>query len=238
MGKNKPSLRNASFRALRVTAAGPSQSGSRVQRQHLVHALTSRLMPPWGISASSELPSQMESLAPGAFDTLLRHSGCHVLGVVGNTTAAGGGTSHKHRLVTPVLLAYRHGGGTLRAKRAFSASRKAGGTGRWATTGNSAGVSGAFMARASGVGECTIMRHTNALCPAHANAGMGNRLTEIATRTGDDGTTGLGDNQRVSKAACGHAMGDVDEPQRPVGRVAPPFAREVVQTATGSTRAV
>ena len=41
---------------------------------------------------------------------------------------------------------------------------------------------------------------------------MGNRLTEIATRTGDDGTTGLGDNQRVSKNSLRvHAMGDVDE---------------------------
>lgn len=41
---------------------------------------------------------------------------------------------------------------------------------------------------------------------------MGNRLTQIATRTGDDGTTGLGDNTRVSKnSARPHAMGDVDE---------------------------
>ena len=41
---------------------------------------------------------------------------------------------------------------------------------------------------------------------------MGNRLTQIATRTGDDGTTGLGDNTRVSKNALRvHAMGDVDE---------------------------
>ena len=41
---------------------------------------------------------------------------------------------------------------------------------------------------------------------------MGNRLTQIATRTGDDGTTGLGDNQRVSKNSLRvHAMGDVDE---------------------------
>ena len=41
---------------------------------------------------------------------------------------------------------------------------------------------------------------------------MSNRLTQIATRTGDDGSTGLGDGSRVSK---GHlrvaAMGDVDE---------------------------
>ena len=41
---------------------------------------------------------------------------------------------------------------------------------------------------------------------------MGNRLSQIATRTGDDGTTGLGDNSRVSKASGRpHAMGDVDE---------------------------
>lgn len=41
---------------------------------------------------------------------------------------------------------------------------------------------------------------------------MGNRLSAIATRTGDDGTTGLGDNTRVRKDdARVHAMGDVDE---------------------------
>ena len=28
---------------------------------------------------------------------------------------------------------------------------------------------------------------------------MGQRLTQIATRTGDDGSTGLGDNTRVPK---------------------------------------
>ena len=41
---------------------------------------------------------------------------------------------------------------------------------------------------------------------------MGNRLTQIATRTGDDGTTGLADNSRISKASerIG-AVGDVDE---------------------------
>ena len=41
---------------------------------------------------------------------------------------------------------------------------------------------------------------------------MANRLSQIATRTGDDGTTGLGDGTRVPKS---HgriaAMGDVDE---------------------------
>jgi len=47
---------------------------------------------------------------------------------------------------------------------------------------------------------------------------MGNRLTQIATRTGDDGTTGLGDNTRVSKASLRpHAMGDVDELNSHIG---------------------
>lgn len=41
---------------------------------------------------------------------------------------------------------------------------------------------------------------------------MSNRLTQIATRTGDDGTTGLGDGQRVPKHHLRvQAMGDVDE---------------------------
>lgn len=41
---------------------------------------------------------------------------------------------------------------------------------------------------------------------------MGNRLSKIATRTGDNGTTGLGDGTRVAKDALRvHAMGDVDE---------------------------
>jgi len=41
---------------------------------------------------------------------------------------------------------------------------------------------------------------------------MANRLSQIATRTGDDGTTGLGDGQRVPKDHLRiGAMGDVDE---------------------------
>jgi len=41
---------------------------------------------------------------------------------------------------------------------------------------------------------------------------MANRLTQIATRTGDDGTTGLGDGTRVPKSNLRvAAMGDVDE---------------------------
>lgn len=47
---------------------------------------------------------------------------------------------------------------------------------------------------------------------------MGNRLTQIATRTGDDGTTGLGDNTRVPKSHLRvAAMGDVDELNSHIG---------------------
>ena len=47
---------------------------------------------------------------------------------------------------------------------------------------------------------------------------MGQRLTQIATRTGDSGTTGLGDNSRVSKNSLRvHAMGEVDELNSHIG---------------------
>lgn len=47
---------------------------------------------------------------------------------------------------------------------------------------------------------------------------MGNRLSQIATRTGDNGTTGLGNDQRVSKSSLRvHAMGDVDELNSQIG---------------------
>ncbi|MFO0008084.1 MAG: cob(I)yrinic acid a,c-diamide adenosyltransferase, partial [Betaproteobacteria bacterium] len=41
---------------------------------------------------------------------------------------------------------------------------------------------------------------------------MGNRLSQISTRTGDDGSTGLGDGTRTRKDTLRvQAMGDVDE---------------------------
>jgi cob(I)alamin adenosyltransferase len=47
---------------------------------------------------------------------------------------------------------------------------------------------------------------------------MGNRLSQIATRTGDDGTTGLGDNTRVPKDSLRvHAMGEIDELNSNIG---------------------
>lgn len=47
---------------------------------------------------------------------------------------------------------------------------------------------------------------------------MGNRLSKIATRTGDKGTTGLGDGSRIDKDGLRiHAMGDVDELNSHIG---------------------
>lgn len=49
---------------------------------------------------------------------------------------------------------------------------------------------------------------------------MGNRLTKIYTRTGDDGTTGLGDGSRIAKDRLRvHAMGEVDHLNAFIGAV-------------------
>lgn len=60
---------------------------------------------------------------------------------------------------------------------------------------------------------------------------MSNRLTQIATRTGDDGTTGLGDGSRVAKdhlRIC--AMGEVDELNSHLGvLLAEPLPAEIRQ---------
>ncbi|HAI59550.1 MAG TPA: cob(I)yrinic acid a,c-diamide adenosyltransferase, partial [Xanthomonadaceae bacterium] len=49
---------------------------------------------------------------------------------------------------------------------------------------------------------------------------MGNRLSKIYTRTGDDGSTGLGDGARVSKdSARVTAYGTVDETNCAIGIV-------------------
>jgi len=60
---------------------------------------------------------------------------------------------------------------------------------------------------------------------------MGNRLSKISTRTGDDGTTGLGDGSRTAKDSLRiHALGDVDELNSFVGLLLcedmPPETRE------------
>ena len=49
---------------------------------------------------------------------------------------------------------------------------------------------------------------------------MGNRLSKIYTRTGDDGTTGLGDGSRIAKDdARVEAYGTVDELNCAVGMI-------------------
>lgn len=49
---------------------------------------------------------------------------------------------------------------------------------------------------------------------------MGNRLSKIATRTGDEGRTGLGDGSRVDKDSHRvEAFGDVDELNSVIGRL-------------------
>ena len=62
---------------------------------------------------------------------------------------------------------------------------------------------------------------------------MGKRLTQIATRTGDDGSTGLGDGTRVPKDHLRvMAMGDVDELNSSLGVLLaeplPPDVRELL----------
>jgi cob(I)alamin adenosyltransferase len=63
---------------------------------------------------------------------------------------------------------------------------------------------------------------------------VGNRLSRIYTRTGDDGTTGLGDNTRVSKASARpHALGEVDELNAHIGLLlCEPMPGEVRQLLT------
>ena len=65
---------------------------------------------------------------------------------------------------------------------------------------------------------------------------MGNRLSKIYTRTGDDGTTGLGDGTRVAKdSARVSAYGTVDELNSAIGLVladnVPERIREVLTQA-------
>src|SRR4051794_13518288 len=49
---------------------------------------------------------------------------------------------------------------------------------------------------------------------------MGNRLSKIYTRTGDDGTTGLGDGTRVAKDHVRvEAYGTVDEANSAIGMI-------------------
>jgi cob(I)alamin adenosyltransferase len=74
-----------------------------------------------------------------------------------------------------------------------------------------------------------------AIAPRAQSAAMGKRLTQIATRTGDDGSTGLGDGTRVPKDHLRiQALGDVDELNSSLGVLLaeplPPEVRELLGT--------
>ncbi|MBO67568.1 MAG: ATP:cob(I)alamin adenosyltransferase [Acidiferrobacteraceae bacterium] len=60
---------------------------------------------------------------------------------------------------------------------------------------------------------------------------MGNRLSKIYTRTGDDGSTGLGDGSRVSKTGARiEAMGAVDELNSVIGLLMTESLPDVLDT--------
>jgi len=70
---------------------------------------------------------------------------------------------------------------------------------------------------------------------------MGQRLTAIATRTGDDGSTGLGDGSRTSKDSLRvHAMGEVDELNAQLGvlraQLVPPSEHDMTETIASLDR--
>lgn len=60
---------------------------------------------------------------------------------------------------------------------------------------------------------------------------MGNRLSKIYTRTGDDGTTGMADGSRVSKADdLFSVMGDIDELNSHIGLVRANFSNAIANS--------
>ncbi len=63
---------------------------------------------------------------------------------------------------------------------------------------------------------------------------MGNRLSRIYTRTGDDGTTGLGDGTRIAKDSTRvEAMGTVDELNAVIGvLLTEPLSEAISKTLT------
>ena len=66
---------------------------------------------------------------------------------------------------------------------------------------------------------------------------MGNRLSKIYTRTGDDGSTGLGDGSRVAKDSLRvEAYGTVDEANSCIGLVLASEVPEDVRTLLTSVQ--
>ena len=63
---------------------------------------------------------------------------------------------------------------------------------------------------------------------------MGNRLSKLATKTGDDGTTGIASNQRLAKdSARIEAIGTVDELNASIGMVcSQPISKSIAEVLT------
>ena len=60
---------------------------------------------------------------------------------------------------------------------------------------------------------------------------MGHRLSKLYTRTGDDGTTGLGDGSRTEKASARMwSIGEIDELNCTIGLVLAEAVREDIET--------
>jgi cob(I)alamin adenosyltransferase len=83
-------------------------------------------------------------------------------------------------------------------------------------------------------------RHLTKPCATFARSRllkiMGNRLSKIYTRTGDDGSTGLGDGTRVAKESLRvEAYGTVDETNSALGVVLsmPALPPQILQCLTG-----
>ena len=65
---------------------------------------------------------------------------------------------------------------------------------------------------------------------------MGNRLSKIYTRTGDDGSTGMADGSRVSKAdSVFSVMGDIDELNSHIGLVRAQLTQALSADANNSS---
>jgi cob(I)alamin adenosyltransferase len=75
-----------------------------------------------------------------------------------------------------------------------------------------------ILRRKQRLDEGCLRRTVLVCCAAHAERSVGHRLSKIVTRTGDAGTTGLGDGARVPKdSARIGAIGDVDELNSTIG---------------------
>src|SRR5689334_18685492 len=73
-------------------------------------------------------------------------------------------------------------------------------------------------ARAHCAADCAKRISLDVSPPNRGSRLVGNRLSKIYTRTGDDGTTGLGDGTRVAKdSARVNAYGTVDEANSAIG---------------------